>query len=68
MVLSYVSFKVATNLADPNTQVRFYYTTFHIISMVLSYVGGFSPHAVLRYLSFTPFLSQVLQCIELQLE
>ena len=59
MVLSYVGFKVATNLADPNTQVRFSHTTFHVISMVLSYVGGFSPHAVLRYLSFTPFLFQV---------
>ena len=60
MVLSYVGFKVATNLADPNTQVRFSHTTFYVISMVLSYVGGFFPHAVLRYLSFTPFLSQVL--------
>ena len=59
MALSYVSFKVATNLADPNTQVRFSHATFHVISMVLSYVGGFSPHAVVRYLSFTPFLSQV---------
>ena len=59
MALGYVSFKVATNLADPSTQVRLSHTTFHVIQMVLSYVGGFSPHAVLRYLSFTPFLSQV---------